>query len=219
MEMQRTLILLKELNSSSSLALFPDFRQRLNVLQRIGYADSITEAVLLKGSVACEMNTCNEVLASEIIFSNVLEPLNPPEIAGLLAALVCQEKDKQGNLIKLTSRMEIAKDIINNLFETLMIVQDQEGMVNDEDNKPILNFSLSAVVYQWARGVPFSSLTEMTISQEGSIVRCISRLDELLKDIRNAARIIGNPSLYRQMEAASECICRDVVFAASLYID
>jgi superfamily II RNA helicase len=219
MEMQRTLILLKELNSSSSLALFPDFRQRLNVLQRLGYADSITEAVLLKGSVACEMNTCNEVLASEIIFSNVLEPLNPPEIAGLLAALVCQEKDKQGNLIKLTSRMEIAKDIINNLFETLMIVQDQEGMVNDEDNKPSLNFSLSAVVYQWARGVPFSSLTEMTISQEGSIVRCISRLDELLKDIRNAARIIGNPSLYRQMEAASECICRDVVFAASLYID
>jgi superfamily II RNA helicase len=27
----------------------------------------------------------------------------------------------------------------------------------------------------------------------------------------------GNPSLYRKMEAASQCIKRDIVFAASLY--
>ncbi len=32
----------------------------------------------------------------------------------------------------------------------------------------------------------------MTLVHEGSIVRTITRLDELLKDFRNAARAIGN---------------------------
>lgn len=49
--------------------------------------------------------------------------------------------------------------------------------------------------------------------QEGSIVRCITRLDELCREARNAARIIGDPSLYRKMEQASESIKRDIVFA------
>lgn len=58
----------------------------------------------------------------------------------------------------------------------------------------------------------------MTTTPEGSIVRTITRLDELCKDFRNAARVVGNPSLYRKMEATSQCIKRDIVFAASLYI-
>lgn len=48
------------------------------------------ETVTLKGRVACEMNTCNELLATEGIFSNILEPLNPPEAAAILAAFVFQ---------------------------------------------------------------------------------------------------------------------------------
>lgn len=44
----------------------------------------------LKGRVACEMNTCDELLATEVLFMNILEPLNPPEIAALLSAFVFQ---------------------------------------------------------------------------------------------------------------------------------
>jgi antiviral helicase SKI2 len=149
--------------------------------------------------------------------SNVLEPLNPPEAAGILSALVCQEKGD--DTVQLTSRMEEARYKSQELLEALYVVQEHEGLPNEEDLRPSLNFFLAAVVYQWARGVPFASIISMTKAQEGSVVRCISRLDELLKDFRNAARIIGNPSLYRQMEAASQCIKRDVVFAASLYIE
>ena len=54
--------------------------------------------------------------------------------------------------------------------------------------------------------------------QEGSIVRCITRLDELCREVRNAARIMGDPTLYRKMEVASESIKRDIVFAGSLYL-
>jgi antiviral helicase SKI2 len=51
----------------------------------------------------------------------------------------------------------------------------------------------------------------------GSIVRCITRLDETCRDVRNAARIIGDFALYKKMEDASALIKRDIVFAASLY--
>ena len=51
----------------------------------------------------------------------------------------------------------------------------------------------------------------------GIIVRCIQRLDETCRDVRNAARIIGDPKLGEKMEEASAMIKRDIVFAASLY--
>jgi antiviral helicase SKI2 len=57
----------------------------------------------------------------------------------------------------------------------------------------------------------------MTMVQEGSIVRCIVRLDETCRDICNAAKVIGDPVLYQKMHEASGLIKRDIVFAASLY--
>ena len=55
-----------------------------------GYVDPESDTVTLKGRVACEMNTCDELLATEMVFGNVLEALNPPEAAAILAALVFQ---------------------------------------------------------------------------------------------------------------------------------
>lgn len=58
---------------------------------------------------------------------------------------------------------------------------------------------------------------EMTDCQEGLIVKCIQRLDEVCKDVRNAGRIVGDPALVEKMEEVSASIRRDIVFAASLY--
>jgi antiviral helicase SKI2 len=122
----------------------------------------------------------------------------------------------------LTTRLEDARHMTIQISQYLQRLQENEGiqlMGSDlADGRSGLNFGLSAVVYEWARGVSFQKITEMTLTHEGSIVRCITRLDELCKDFRNAARVIGNPSLYRKMEATSQCIKRDVVFAASLYV-
>lgn len=75
--------------SNENMAHFPNFRQRLALLRHLDYVDK-DDAVLLKGRVACEMNTCDELLASEMLFGNILEPLNPPEVAAILSALVFQ---------------------------------------------------------------------------------------------------------------------------------
>lgn len=74
------------------------------------------------------------------------------------------------------------------------------------------------VVYEWAQGTSFSKICELTEVDEGTIVRCITRLDETCRDVRSCARVIGDPSLYDKMQNASELIKRDICFAASLYL-
>lgn len=206
---------LRQLISNQSLALFPDFQQKLSVLKVLGYVNE-DGTVTLKGRVACELNTCECIIATEMIFQNILEPLNPPEAAGLLSALVFQEVNEEGDR-PLTTRMEAAKSLMMASCEAFMKLQAEEGVALDPDDKPLLNFGLSGPVYNWARDTPFRDITLMTSTQEGTIVRCIMRLEELMKEIRNASRVIGNQSLYHQMESASICIKRDIVFAASLY--
>ncbi|KHJ94871.1 DSHCT domain protein [Oesophagostomum dentatum] len=68
-----------------------------------------------------------------------------------------------------------------------------------------------------SRNEPFAEIMTMTEAQEGIIVRCIQRLGEVCKDVRNAARIVGDPALHEKMEQVSAAIKRDIVFAASLY--
>lgn len=213
----RKLDMMKRCISDESLSLFPDFQQRLGILSFLGYLDRDTQTITTKGRVACELNSCDELLGTEYLFHNVLEPLNPPEAVAMLSALVFQEKSD--NEDQLTTRMEVARTTMRTIYEQITQLQEIEGIEIDADSKPPLNFGLCAVTYQWARGVAFKDIMAMTQFQEGTIVRAITRLDELCRDVQKAAQVMGNPSLYRKMEAASQCIKRDIVFAASLYVN
>lgn len=206
--------------SNESLMLFPDFLQRKSVLKTLGYLDE-HEAVTVKGRVACEVNTCEELIVTELVFEGVLNDLEPTEIVAALSSLVYQEKSSDDELDmevpeSLLDCCEKMKTIAMNLGQ----LQKQQGL----DVDPIeyagisLKFGLVGVVYEWAIGVPFATITQLTTTQEGSIVRCITRLDELCREVRNCARVVGNPTLYQKMEVASAAIKRDIVFAASLYV-
>ncbi|KAG2783781.1 DExH-box ATP-dependent RNA helicase [Phytophthora cactorum] len=203
--------------SNDSLSLFPDFQQRLSVLKRLGYI-SEDGVVQVKGRVACEINTCEELVLTEMIFENVLANLEPEEIVAVLSALIFQEKSQSEPA--LTPTLENTREVVKNIAESLGLIQLEQHLEIDPAVycKGALNFGLMEVVYEWARGMPFKQLCELTDVQEGSIVRCITRLDEVCREVRNAARVIGDPQLYRKMEVASEAIKRDVVFASSLYL-
>lgn len=51
---------------------------------------------------------------------------------------------------------------------------------------------------------------------EGTIVRVITRLDETCREVRDAARVIGDAELFQKMEDAQTKIKRDSKFALSL---
>ena len=53
---------------------------------------------------------------------------------------------------------------------------------------------------------------------EGSLVRALRRLHELILQLKAAADILGDVHLAERFQAAAEKLNRDVVFAASLYL-
>ena len=74
------------------------------------------------------------------------------------------------------------------------------------------------VAYEWARGAKFSEICKLTDIFEGSIIRVLRRLEELLRQMSSAAQAIGNMELKTSFEQGAEAIRRGVVFAASLYV-
>lgn len=52
----------------------------------------------------------------------------------------------------------------------------------------------------------------------GSIIRCLRRLEELLREMKNAAKAMGNMSTEEKFEQARTKLKRDIVFTASLYL-
>jgi antiviral helicase SKI2 len=213
--------LLEHTLSNESLSLFPDFMQRKAVLRELGYLNE-NETVTVKGRVACEVNTCEELIVSEMIFDGVLNNMAPEEIVACLSALVFQERKDEdySDNTALPARLIECCEKMKEIAVQLGQVQKENGLAIDPADycDRVLKFGLVHVVYEWACGVSFASICMLTEVQEGSIVRAMTRLDELCREVRNCARVIGNPTLYRKMEAAGETIKRDIVFASSLYV-
>ncbi|XP_075042652.1 superkiller complex protein 2 [Mixophyes fleayi] len=205
---------LRFLTSEQSLSLLPEYEQRINVLRTLQYIDG-GGAVQLKGRVACEVCS-HELLVTELVLDGALSPLAPEEIAALLSCLVFQHKTQCEPRLTDTLKQGVKK--VRELAEQLALVQRECGLRESvEDFVAQYKFGLTEVVYEWARGMPFSEIMTLTDIQEGLIVRCVQRLDEACRDVRSAARLVGDATLCAKMDAASQLIKRDIVFAASLY--
>ncbi|KAJ5172571.1 hypothetical protein N7492_005164 [Penicillium capsulatum] len=211
---------LKQLMSDQNLQLLPDYEQRVQVLKELGFLDEQCH-VQLKGKVACEIHSADELVLTELILENVLADYEPEEIVALLSAFVFQEKTT--NAPTLTPRLVEGQSAIIRIAEKVNNFQIQHQVIqssqdsNDFASQP--RFGLAEVVYEWARGMSFNRITDLTGDvMEGTIVRTISRLDETCREVKNAAKLVGDPALYTKMQKAQELIKRDVIFAASLYM-
>lgn len=58
----------------------------------------------------------------------------------------------------------------------------------------------------------------MTDVYEGSLIRLFRRLEELLRQIAQAAKVMGSEELEQKFTQALELIRRDLVAAQSLYL-
>ncbi|XP_071383595.1 superkiller complex protein 2 [Centroberyx affinis] len=214
MSVQEELDKLLFLVSDQSLSLLPEYHQRIKVLQSLQYVDG-GGAVQLKGRVACQISS-HELLLTELLFENALSPLAPEESAALLSCLVFQQNTQVEPHI--TNTLQEGIDRVLSVAQRIGELQRDCGIAQTaEDFVGQFKFGLTEVVYCWARGMPFAEIAQLTDVQEGTVVRCIQRLDEVLKEVRQAARIIGDSVLGSKMEKASLAIRRDIVFTASLY--
>ncbi|KAI4560760.1 superkiller complex protein 2 [Ovis aries] len=214
MQIQKEMERLRFLLSDQSLLLLPEYHQRVEVLRTLGYVDE-AGTVKLAGRVACAMSS-HELLLTELMFDNALSTLRPEEIAALLSGLVCQSPGDPGDQLPSTLKQGVER--VRTVAKRIGEVQAACGLNQTvEEFVGELNFGLVEVVYEWARGMPFSELAGLSGTPEGLVVRCIQRLAEMCRSLRGAARLVGEPVLGAKMETAATLLRRDIVFAASLY--
>lgn len=58
----------------------------------------------------------------------------------------------------------------------------------------------------------------MTDVYEGSLIRLFRRLEELLRQVAQASKVMGSEELEQKFTAALELVRRDLVAAQSLYL-
>ena len=128
-------------------------------------------------------------------------------------------QERHATTPKLEGRLLAAQERMLAIAKDLVTLQRDLGLdIAMDQFLSSFHFGLVQVVYEWAKGRPFKEITDLTDVLEGSIVRCIVRLDETCRELRNAAKIMGDPALYKKMDEASILIKRDICFASSLYL-
>jgi len=73
-------------------------------------------------------------------------------------------------------------------------------------------------VFAWCKGAKFIEIQRLTGSFEGTTIRTLRRLEELVRQISAAAKAIGNTELQAKFEKGGELMKRDIVFCSSLYL-
>jgi len=143
--------------------------------------------------------------------------LTAAQSAAILSCFVFDERSNEMPKLSetlsgpLRQMQEMARRIAK-VSKEAKIELDEDAYV--ESFKPFM----MDVVHEWCNGCSFMQLCKMTDIFEGSIIRCMRRLEELLRQMVQAAKNIGNSELENKFAQAITLIKRDIVFAASLYL-
>ncbi|KAI0209509.1 Exosome RNA helicase MTR4 [Lamellibrachia satsuma] len=204
-----------QLKKKRSLLQMDELKCRKRVLRRMGYATA-SDVIEMKGRVACEISSADELLITEMLFNGVFNELTSSQCCALLSVFVFQEKASE--MPKLTEALSGPLRIMQDTARRIAKVSIEAKLELDEENY-VESFrpNMMDIVHAWCKGCTFAHICTMTDIFEGSIIRCMRRLEEVLRQMCQAAKAIGNTDLEKKFAEAIREIKRDIVFAASLY--
>jgi ATP-dependent RNA helicase DOB1 len=220
--------------------------KRLRVLRRLDHLHPDENVALVKGKVACEMQTSDELVATELIFDGTFKELDPGSVVALVSALLWREgQGDAGDVVKKMSKE--AQRAYEKLQDAARVVAKHEADVGlDVESGPDSNGGggagkgggggstrqnteagdkfrpeLMDMARRWMEGAPFSEIMKMANSErkmyEGSIVRAFRRVQEFLRMLAAGARVVGETELEQKFDNAADKMIRDIVFCDSLF--
>ncbi|PTB63734.1 nuclear exosomal RNA helicase [Trichoderma citrinoviride] len=207
----------KEIAKAHSIAQMDELKSRKRVLRRLGFIND-AEVVQLKARVACEISSTegHELLLSELLFDRFFNEMTPELIAAVLSCFVFDEKLESQAL-----KEELQKPFREIQAKARMIAkvsQESKLDVNEDQYVQSLKWQLMETVYAWAQGRTFAEICKMANVYEGSFIRIFRRLEELIRQMAQAAKVMGNDDLMKKFEESLQKIRRDIVAAQSLYL-
>ena len=209
-----------ELRAALGGSLLARFRReaadRERVLQSLGHVDA-QGVVTLKGRAACEVDAGDELVLTELMFDGTLAGLDAHLLAALLSCFVPVELSQEKVALARVLATPLAR--LQEAARRVAAASSACGLPLDADEYcESFRPTLMDVVYLWSRGESFASVSQRTDVFEGSLVRAVRRLDELMQQLAAAAAAVGDGALRAHIDASAATLRRGVMFAASLYI-
>ncbi|KAG6359843.1 hypothetical protein INS49_010896 [Diaporthe citri] len=207
----------KAIAKAHSIAQLDELKSRKRVLRRLGFIND-AEVVQMKARVACEISSTegHELLLSELLFNRFFNELTPEVCASVLSVFIFDEKVETQELKE--ELMKPYREIQRQARVIAKVSQESKLDVNEDEYVQSLKWQLMETVYAWAQGRPFAEICKMTNAYEGSLIRLFRRLEELLRQMAQAGKVMGSEELSKKFEESLNKIKRDIVAAQSLYL-
>ncbi|KAJ5324279.1 rRNA-processing arch domain-containing protein [Penicillium atrosanguineum] len=207
----------KKITDAMAIIQLDELKCRKRVLRRFGFINE-AEVVQLKARVACEISTGDELMLAELLFNGFFNNLTPEQCAAVISCFVFEEKVKEAPAL---SKDELAKPLKEIQAQARIIAkvsQESKMAVNEDEYVQSFHWELMEVIYEWANGKGFADICKMTDVYEGSLIRVFRRLEECLRQMAQAAKVMGSEDLESKFEEALTKVRRDIVAAQSLYL-
>jgi len=207
-----------EVKEKRSLPMKDKLKAMKLVLRRLGHVNK-DYVIELKGRVGCEISTADELVTTELLLGGAFNDLSPAHAAAMLSCLVFTEASTKDDEVALPPELAALHRVLFENAKRVGEIMNEANLETDaEEFAKKFRVDLMEPVFQWCNGVKFSKVCELTSVFEGTIIRCVRRLVELLRQLCVAARVIGDVVLEQKFAKGIEMMKRDIIFAASLYL-
>ncbi|KAJ5232463.1 rRNA-processing arch domain-containing protein [Penicillium chermesinum] len=207
----------QKIEEAMSIIQLDELKCRKRVLRRYNFIDD-NDVVLLKARVACEISTGDELMLSELLFDGFFNELTPEQVASVISCFVFEEKVKDAQPLAKDELAKPLREIQKLARQVAKVSQESKIALNEEEYVKSFHWELMEVVYDWAHGKSFGDICKMTDVYEGNLIRVFRRLEECLRQMAQASKVMGSEDLERKFEEALQKIRRDIVAAQSLYL-
>lgn len=177
----------KRISATHDVLQLEELKCRKRVLRRLGFTNS-SDIAEMKGRVACEISTGDELLLTELIFNGAFNMLLPEQCASLLSCFVFTEKVAITHILRIYmladmgTQSEQQTRLTEELAAPLRVMQElarRIAKVSQESKLPLVEdeyvqsfkVELMDAVVQWCRGASFSDICKVSDLPGVTIVR------------------------------------------------
>lgn len=163
------------------------FMNHYNLLKAVGFLDE-QDLPTEPGRLTAQIRAENEFYIAQIILGGLLENLDPPQLAGVVCALV--NDSTRENVF---SRMSVSPVVRHTLSQIQGLSREIHRLQRKHnlDTPMLMNPIASGLVEAWVQGAAWTQLTHATSIDEGDLVRVIRRTADVLRQL---SRIDAVPS-------------------------
>jgi len=205
-----------DLKKAKSLLQMADLKCMKRVLRRLGYCTP-ADVIEVKGRIACDLSSADELLLTEMLFNGLFNDMDASQTAAVLSCFVCDERSNE--MPKMSGELSGPLRTMQDMAKRIATVS-KEAKIEIDEEQYVQKFKpyMMDIVFEWCKGATFMKLCQMTDLFEGSIIRSMRRLEELLRQMAQASKNMGNAELEAKFSECIKLLKRDIVFATSLYL-